>query len=319
MAEMRHDARVMAAVSRRILLGLFLRLGILLGLLGGLGGLLALNSELTRAGVTLPLDASLQLFLMGLPEVGFHLLPLCSVVALVWTGAVLRESQSWMGMRLLGLGGRSFWAPVAVFAAVVSGAVGILAGSQAPSLEKSQQELLLRHAEVVPGQAVQIEGLELLAKGGGLGKLSDVRVALESPPLRGAAEQAVVEPHKGVVSLKNGLLIREGEPAVSIGFESFSLELPGSRLGENEHLKFDLEDRKRWSWPLMSALLCFLAWPLSLQGRSVASIASWLGLWGVVRVCDHGLPELGLYWASSLPPMLLGFMTVLIWLRWEDA
>ena len=318
MDEIRHDAGVMAAVSGRVFLGLFLRVGILVGLFGGVGGLLALNSELTRASVSLPMSASIELFFLGLPEVLFHLLPLCAVVALIWTGAVLRESQTWMGMRLVGLGGRALWLSVVGFSALVGLGVGLLA-LESGERERAQRELLLREAHAIPWQAVQLGGVELHAMSGGLDDLSDVRVTSVSPPMHGAAETAVVEPKSGSLLLKNGVLVRESDPPMTIHFDTFSLELPNVSSGNPGVLKSSLEDRKRWSWPVMSVFLCVMVWPLSLQGRVAASLGSWLALWGLVRVCDHLLPVVGLPVAALLPPALLGMATLATWMRWEEA
>ncbi|MEC7240380.1 MAG: hypothetical protein VXW32_04025 [Myxococcota bacterium] len=319
MAEMGHDAGVMAAVSRRVLLGLFLRMGILVVLLGGLGGLLALNSELSRASVFLPLGASIELFFMGLPEVLFHLVPVCAVASLIWTGAVLRESKSWMSMRLVGLGGSSLWLSILSFAAAVGVTEGLLGAVGAQDLHSSQQELLLTQAQVIPGQPVEIHGVEILAAEGQLADLREVRVSSTSPILRGAAARAAVEPLSGALSLQNGVLFREGNPATSMHFETFTLRLLEPPLGRTEGLKSSLEKRKRWTWPFMSVVLCLLVWPLALQGRSVLALTCWLGLWSVVRACDFCLPQMGVQWSMLIPPLLLSTVAIVVWVRWEDA
>ena len=110
--------------------------------------MLALNSELSRAAVSVPMGSVGVLFWLGLPEVLFHLLPLCAVLSLVWTGATLRESQTWMGLQLLGLGGGAFWRPVVGFSVGVGLAVGVLAHAKTGS-EDAQHQRLLEAAEVV--------------------------------------------------------------------------------------------------------------------------------------------------------------------------
>ena len=308
----------MAALSGRVLLQLFLRLGVLLGLLGGVGGLLALNSELSRAAVSVPMESVGALFWLGLPEVLFHLLPLCAVLSLVWTGATLRESQTWMGLQLLGLGGGALWRPVVGFSVGVGLAVGVLAHAKSGS-EDAQHQRLLDAAEVVPGQPIAVQGLELHAKAGGLGGLRDVRLSSVSPGLQGAAESAVVDPVSGEVSLNKGVLFVQEGPSMVVEFDALTLGVPDWPRGDVDSVKEVLEDHKRWSWPLMAALLCGLVWPLALQGRAVASLGAWLVLWGIVRSCDHLLPQLGASLAALLPLALIALATVSAWWLWEEA
>ena len=311
---------MMSAFSKRVLSQLLLRLLLLLVLLGGLGGLVALNGELTRASVSMSLARSLQLFMVGLPGVLVQLLPLCGVLALIGFGATHRSSQSWMAQRLAGRGGRALLVPVGIYAAIVAIGMGVLGGSFLHRMNSLSKELVVEHARVVPGQAMILGEVEIMASAGTLVEMQDVVVSTPNPPMIGASREAILDRQRGVLSLRDGVLFQESDPPMELRFLQMELGL-GERVSDPSlHvLKSRFEGLKRWTWPLMAGLLFLIVLPDALRGRPTRAFSFWLLAWGIVRVCDHHLVGLGLVSALLLPPAILSACVVVQWSRWEDA
>ena len=303
-----------AQVFRRLFVhGLWIFL--LLCVLGGLGGL---ASELSRSPFSLSLSATSLVFLGGLPELAFFLLPVSGLVALLWWGGAFRESRGWLALRIGGSGGRALLPAVGFFALLIAVCTLLTGSFLTEDGAGLRARALWEGAQPRAGEAVVLEEIMLLPHGVEGGSATDVSFAFGSPSVFGHAKRARLE--KASIHLENGVFQTESEIPSTLSFSS--LRVPLEEVGLAPVFRGSrsrAEELKRLTWPLMSVSLLLLSLPFVLAKRAAPVFGAWIGGWALIRLCDHRAEALGAVLSASLPACAAILCCVFVWLRWEDA
>ena len=290
---------------------------VLLVVLGGAGMLL---SELERSAFSVTPKAFLWVFLGGLPGLVHYLLPISALVALLMWGSSFRESRGWLALRISGRGGRYLLRGVGVFAmlfALMTLVVGLCFRDAGTTLRANA---LWEGATPVAGKTVALEEIRFLPLGTGSSMQGEgVAFELHSPPSIGYAKKAVLHKKTRQLILENGRLQHTGADESRLSFSKMAIALPQVSTHSVDVLQQRAEHLKELSWPLMSFFLLLISLPLVLRSQTSTACFIWLGMWAIIRLCDHQVGMAGPVVTAWLPCGFAGLLCVWVWVQWEDA